>query len=203
MQKRLSHNLAQSIAGRINHYAGKEGLEYTKMVFGLESFLINVSKLIIVYTFAILLGILPQTLITQGAFALLRRYSFGLHALKSTVCTIVSCCLFVFIPWLLPDAGIGNATVLAVFVPLIIIFYMYAPADTKARPLVGVQLRARMKKRAVICVVILMVAALIIPNSNVKLLMTLGAVYQCVSVLPLTYKILRRSEKNYEQYEKA
>ena len=200
MQKRLSHNLAQSIAGSINRYASKEGLEYTKMVFGLESFLINVSKLIIVYAFAILLGTLAQTLIIQAAFALLRRYSFGLHALKSTVCTIVSCSLFVVIPWALPDVSIGNAAVLAIYVPLLVLFYMYAPADTKARPLIGAKLRAKLKKQAVACVMVLMIVTVLIPNGNIKLLLTLGAVYQCVSVLPLTYKILRRSEKNYEQY---
>jgi len=201
MQQRLSYNLAVYIANNINRHSAKEGLEFTKMIFGVESFLITISKLIVVYTLAILLGTMVQTLIIQISFSLLRRHSFGLHALKSTICTVVSCCLFVLVPWLLSGAGVGNIVVIALYIPMMFCFYIYAPADTKARPLVGKELRAQLKNRTLMCVVALMVATLLIPSQSVKLLLTIGAVYQCISILPLTYKILRRSEKNYEQYE--
>ncbi|MCL1877862.1 MAG: accessory gene regulator B family protein, partial [Defluviitaleaceae bacterium] len=78
---------------------------------------------------------------------------------------------------------------------------LYAPADTKARPLIGKQLRDSFKRKAVFCGFLLMGVALLIPNGNVKFLLSVGAAYQTICILPLTYKILKRSVKNYEAYE--
>jgi accessory gene regulator B len=103
---------------------------------------------------------------------------------------------------MLSGAGISNVVVLAVFLPIIICLCLYAPADTKAWPLIGNKLRMRMKKKAVICGLSLMVVTLMIPGEATKLLLTIGAGYQSIAILPLAYKILKRSEKNYEKYEK-
>ena len=203
MENRIIHTAAQGLAGRLNRCIGKEGLELQKMVMGMEILLINVSKLIAVYLLAFVMGIVVQAVILHVAYLVIKRYSFGLHSLSSTLCTVVSCCMFAVMPWLLRGAEIGNIVVFAVFALVIPCLYRYAPADTKARPLIGLKLRARLKRRAVACGVILMAVALIVPSYEVKFLLTLGAAYQCVSILPLTYKILKRSEKNYEKYEHA
>ena len=86
---------------------------------------------------------------------------------------------------------------------IIVALYLYAPADTKAKPLVGINLRKKLKKKAVICGVTLMIIALIVPDNSLKLLLALGSMSQCVAILPITYKILKRSERNYEKYEQA
>ena len=202
MENRLIHISATKLALWFNRYVGKEGLEFQKLVLGIEILIINVSKFIIMYTLAALLGTLWQTAILHIAYIPIKRYSFGLHALNSTVCTIVSCSMFVLMPWLLRGAGISNIAVIAAFAPIIVCFYRYAPADTKYRPLVGAKLRKELKLKAVVCGIALMAIALLIPNPHIKLLLTLGAVYQCIAILPLTYKLLKRSERNYETYEK-
>ena len=203
MENEIIRKSAALLASRLNTHIGKEGLAYTKMVLGMEIMIINVSKLIIIYLLAAVIGIVPQTVLLHGAYVVVKRYSFGLHALNSTVCTVVSCMLFVLVPWLtqMLGLGVGNAVVIPAFAAVVLCLYKYAPADTKARPLVGKKLRAGLRKRAVACGVILFVAALLVPNYEVKLLLTLGAVFQCVSILPITYKILKRSVRNYENYE--
>jgi len=203
MENKLIRAIAKSLAGKINFYTHKEGVELQKMELGVEIFVINVSKIIIIYLLAVLLGLLWQTLITHTAFILTRRYSFGLHALNSTVCTIVSCCVFVVIPLFLSNIGITNFGVIIAFSIIIFILYRFAPADTKARPLIGVKLRAQLKRKAVACGVFIMITALLVPDETIKTLLTIGAVFQCISILPLTYQILKRSEKNYELYECA
>ncbi|MCL2398998.1 MAG: accessory gene regulator B family protein [Defluviitaleaceae bacterium] len=203
MENELIQRTAKVLTRKINCYTCKDGLELQKMELGMEILLINVSKIIIIYLLAILLGILGQTLIIHGAFMLTKRYSFGLHALNSTVCTVLSCCMFVFIPLLLSDMGISNPIVLTVFPVIISILYRYAPADTKARPIIGVKLRKQLKYKSIAFSTIAMAIALIVPNESLKLLMVLGAAYQSISILPITYKILKRSEKNYEMYECA
>ena len=201
MENGLIHTVAKILVDKMNHYSGKEGLELQKLEFGMEILLINISKLVFIYLLAALLGVLGQTLIVHCSFVLVKRYSFGLHALNSTVCTVVSCCMFVITPLLLAGYGVGNNFVVVIFIVVIFILYCYAPADTKARPLIGSKLRKNLKLKAVISGAIVMIVALLVPSDSAKLLLSIGAAYQSVSILPLTYKILRRSEKNYEKYE--
>jgi len=204
MEGKIIRAAAEGLAHKLNRYTNKEGLEFTKMVIGTEIMLINISKLFLVYLIAVLLGTLIPTLITHGAYILIKRFSFGLHALNTTVCTVVSCILFALAPWLLSHlllVSMGNSLVLAVFPFMILALYLYAPADTKARPLVGKKLRTRLKWKAVVCGIILMAAALLVPNESAKFLMAMGAAFQVISILPITYKILKRSQHNYQQYE--
>jgi len=203
MENELIRKSAVGLANRLNTYIGKEGLDFQKMVLGMEVLIINITKLIIIYLLAAMLGVIIQTAILHFAYVVTKRYSFGLHALNSTVCTIVSCTIFVIVPWALQGTSISNTAVLAIFAVLIFCLYKYAPADTKARPLVGKALRAGLRKNAVACGVVLMITILFIPSNEIKLLLTLGAVFQCVSILPITYKILKRSERNYETYEQV
>ena len=203
MEGKLTRNLSFWIAERMNRYTRKEGTSLTKMTIGIEIVLINIIKLTIIYTLAGALGILPQTLAIQVSFAMLKRFSFGLHSLSSTVCTLVSCFLFVLIPWAASTfgIGIGNPGTAVIFVGIILALYLYAPADTKARPLVGAKTRAKLKRLAVIYGAILMISALLMPNETIKLLITAGAAIQAISILPVTYKLLKRTERNYEKYE--
>ena len=205
MENIIIHKAAVALSGKLNLYIGRDGLELKKMTLGMEVAIINISKLVAIYVLAALLGVVGPTAVIHIAYFAIKRYSFGLHALNSTVCTVVSCCLFVAVPLAVQvmGLGIGNVTVGAVFAVVLACLYCYAPADTKARPLIGAQLRVQLKKKAVLCGAVLMLVALLIPSGEVKLLLTLGVVFQTVSVLPITYKILKRSERNYETYENA
>ena len=201
MENKLIQSAAKVLAYKLNKYNHKEGLELRKMEIGMEIFLISASKFIIVYSLAVIFGTLWQTMVIHFSFGLLKRYSFGLHALSSTICTIVSCGMFVLTPILLSGMGLSNFGAIAFFGIIIFILYKYAPADTKARPLIGVKLRAKLKWKAVASAFVLVVIALIVPDGYITLLLTVGALYQCILILPITYKILKRSEKNYETYE--
>jgi accessory gene regulator B len=199
----IIHAGALRIAGRLNKYARAEGLELLKMIWGIETLLVNVSKVIIIYSVSALLGILGRTFAVHIAFIAIKRYSFGLHAKNSTVCTAVSVCLFALAPYVLSGARIGNWAVAAVFTAVNLILYRYAPADTESRPITGKKKRALLKKKAVACGIALMAAALLIPDKSIKTLLALGAAYQSILILPLTYKILKRSERNYEEFEQS
>lgn len=201
MRATLTSSVAQSLAQWINGYAGKDELALKKMAYSLEVILLAVSKYIVVYSLAFFIGVFLQTLLINFAFGFIKRYSFGLHARNSIVCTTMCCILFVVIPWGITGVGIGNYIVLPIFFVIIFALYKYAPADTKAYPIVGVQRRYKLKKQAVCSGITLMVIALLVPDEAMKLLLSLGAGFQIVTILPLTYKILKRSVRNYETYE--
>jgi len=202
VENKLIHSIAQRLTDWVSQYQLQDELRRKKILLAIEIFIINMSKLILIYGLAMLLRVVPLTLSTHGAYALLRRYSFGLHALNSTVCTVTSVCLFVLVPWSVYGIMISNSSVILFFAIIVLCLYLYSPADTKARPLIGKKVRQLLKKKAILSGIVLMLITLFISNESIKFLITMGASYQVISILPITYKILKRSEKNYEYYEK-
>lgn len=201
MENDLIHSYSVSIADTLNRYVNKEGLEYKKMVLGAEILLINVTKLLAVYALSCFLGLIPLTVSAMLGYGLIRRFAFGLHAKSSNLCTLASILMFVAAPYFLKGLVLSNGVVLCLFTLVLTALYLYAPADTESRPIIGVKRRARLRKSALLSGGAVMLAALLIPISAIKIMVTLGAVYEAIFILPLTYKILKRSWKNYEKYQ--
>jgi accessory gene regulator B len=171
------------------------------MVLRMEILLRNIPKLILMIVFAVVLGILPLTLATWLPFAFIRRYASGLHAGSDFSCTIVSLLMFVAAPFALQGFIINEIILLCSFVVMGLGFYKYAPADTVARPIIGAKKRARLKKQTVLVFVLIFAVTLAFQNEMLYGYIALGCLYALIVILPLTYKILKRSVKNYEQYE--
>ena len=201
MKKDMLHSIAVKCVGSLNRRVKKEGTDIQKMVLGVEILLHNIPKLILTVLIAALLGILPLTLITWLSFACIRRYASGLHASNNIACTITTLLMFVAIPYIVQGTHINILVLFTVFGLVGIGLYNYAPADTKARPILGKAKRARLRKKSVIACACLLAFALVLRNQAFYVLFSIGAVYALVAVLPATYTILGRSKKNYEQYE--
>lgn len=172
-----------------------------KMVYGLETFIINTTKLTIIFAASAWLGLLLQTAAVMLGYILIRRWSFGLHAKHSAVCTVVSLSVFVLAPYLLAGAEIRQLLIVVIFATLVVLLGLYAPADTEARPLLDPENRQRLRRKAVVAGLVIMAVALAMPCQHTALLITFGACFQIITILPITYKILKRRNKNYETYE--
>lgn len=205
MENTLTHRLAVRFADILNQYVPKEGLAYRKVVLGSEVILINISKLTIIFVIAAFLKMAPQTLFVLIGFNVLRQTAFGLHALTSTGCTITSITVFIIIPYFLQGVGLSSIAVALIFILIFVAMYLYAPADTKARPIIGAKKRQMLKRKTMISCMALAVILIALPYhlNDIKLMFTLGAIYATISILPITYKILRRECENYERYEQA
>lgn len=193
--------LSESIVLKLNRHLNKEGLELQKMKLGIEILLINISKLIIIMLVSIYFSLLKQTVFMLIVFAIMRRNAFGLHAKNSVVCIIMSLIMFVFGAYLSSFIELNNYVVFIVFIIMSFLFYKYAPADTEKHPLLGPKLRNKLKRNSVISCILLMIIVLLIHNSEIKTLNIFAVSFEVISILPITYKILKRSWKNYEKYE--
>lgn len=201
-QVSLMERLSQIIVDRINFYLHKEGLELQKIKLGIEILLINISKLIIMLAIAAVFHLLKETIFMLLIFTSIRRNAFGLHAKNSFTCTVVSIIIFVFGSYLSHYLKFNNYIVFIIFTIINILLYKYAPADTENHPLLGVDLRKKLKTESVITGLILMIITLLIPNSVIKALIILSAISAVTLILPITYYLLKRSYRNYEIYEK-
>jgi len=197
----MLHSIAIKCVSSLNRHVKKEGADVQKMVLGVEIFLHNIPKLVLTVLISALLGILPLTLLTWLPFACIRRYASGLHASNNIACTLTTLLMFVAMPYLMQGTHTNIGVLFLVFGLVGIGLYKYAPADTKARPILGKAKRARLKKKSVIASVCMLAFALVLRNGAFYVLISTGAVYALITVLPATYTILGRSKNNYEQYE--
>lgn len=198
----IMERVSESITYKINKHLKKEGLDLVKMKFGMEVLLINISKFSIVLILSVALNLLMESIIIILAFCSLRRTAFGLHAKSSIVCTI--CCIGMFVggPYLSHYLKPNNLTIAIIHTIIIFLVYMYAPADTQNHPLIGINLRSTLKKRSILCCLFFMIINLIMSNYVIKNLIVLGEIFEILTILPITYKILGRKYNSYEEYEK-
>jgi len=197
--------IIESLASRMALWLNKERqgdhIDYLKMKLGIETILTNVSKGLIVYGLAILLGLFLQTLILHVAYAVVRRYAYGLHANSSTVCSIVSIILFIGTPILSQYIPFTRLMVIGCGLLFITLLYLYAPADTDKSPIIGAERRRSLRMKSIVACAVVTGVAFLYPDPFIRSLLMLGVAIQIVMILPLTYKLLKRSVKNYEQYE--
>jgi accessory gene regulator B len=179
----------------------KEGLELQKMKLGIEILLINISKLIVIMSVSVYFNLLKETAFLLIIFAIMRRNAFGLHAKNSIVCTIMSLIMFVFGAYLGCFIEFNNYIVFIVFIIMSFLFYKYAPADTEKHPLLGEKSRNKLRKNSVLTCILLMIIVLVMPSKEIKTLSIFAVSFEVISILPITYKILKRSWRNYEKYE--
>ncbi len=202
-KKSLAEKIALKLAIQINNNTEKDNLHFVKMKYGLEVLIINLSKIFLILIMAEVLGILKGTLLIMLSFAFLRSYAFGVHAKSSINCTSITSFLFFIGGFIAKFLSMTNDKVLLIFFIIIPLLYLYAPADTEARPLVGNQLRQKLKIKALLTGFILMILALSIYNSDLKFFISYGALCESITITPIIYKLFGRGYKNYERYKKV
>ena len=145
MEKDIIGSIARTWANGLNQYVNKEGKDLQKMVLGFEVLLHNIPKIIVMILAAHLLGVLHLTVLTWLPFACIRRYAGGLHASNSTSCTITMLLMFVAMPYFLQGVGISAIGMTLLYGIVCLGLWKWAPADTKAKPIIGEEKRRRLK----------------------------------------------------------
>lgn len=202
-QTSLTEKLVERIVIRFNAKVKKEGLELAKMKLGLEIFFINISKFIIVFLIASYFNLLKESLFMILVFASMRSTAFGLHAKNSMVCTLITSMMFVAGPYVSYHIELDNYSVLAAFIIATFCFYNYAPADTENHPILGEELRLKLRKKTVLKSLFFMAITLLVKVQVMKAMIILAIGFNVISILPVTYKILNRGYNNYEKYERT
>lgn len=193
--------LAIAYTNMISNYFTKSELELKKIKLGIEILLINISKFIIIMTVAYNLNLASYTILGILLLGLMRLNCFGLHAKNSIVCTLVSGVSLIFISYISKYCYLKLGQIALMGLINLIIIAKYAPADTEAHPLVGEELRKKLKIKAIITIIVIYCIGLIINKDEIIRIIVLMASLQCVLIHPVTYKIFRRGWRNYEKYE--
>lgn len=170
------------------------------IAYGLETIYLVITKSIIIFSLAYVLGIFKEVLILLIAYNVIRSQAFGIHASKSIYCLLSSIiflvigaliCKYIVIPW---------------YVMLIIAFgcdvclLLYAPADTYKRPIINVKKRKRWKLLSFILGIIYTILIVVLKDYSIVNYLLLGMLEAVIMILPITYKIFNLPYNNYKSY---
>lgn len=186
----LKHSLQLITA---NREWDEESLE--KIRYGLEGIYLTIVKLVILLALAIILNIERLFLINLVFFNILRFFAFGVHARNSTQCLITSTVMFIIFPILSTSIDFPLPVQIIIASICVLLFLLYAPADTHKRPQKNRKKRQIRKAFAVTIAIIYVLLIIMLKDLNQIILCSL--MIETIGILPITYHILGVPYKNH------
>lgn len=166
-----------------------------KIRYGLEGIYLTIVKLVILLALAIILNIERLFLINLVFFNILRFFAFGVHARNSTQCLITSTVMFIIFPILSTSIDFPLPVQIIIASICVLLFLLYAPADTHKRPQKNRKKRQIRKAFAVTIAIIYVL--LIIMLKDLSQIILCSLMTETIMILPITYRILGVPYKNH------
>ena len=198
MIKNFIINNSISLVNKTNKYNNTE-LEEIK--YGLESIYLAITKVVVILFISACIGLFKEAVLFLLIFNLVRATAFGLHASKSIWCWISSSISFLLIPFICKNVIFPTIFYIVASIITMIIFLLYAPADTVKRPLINKKKRKMYKILSVITALIFISLIFIIDNFLIKNMLIFALILESILILPITYKIFKLPYKNYLNYK--
>lgn len=184
--------LAEYMVRKLKEKQNLTRIQELKCKLGIEVCLINLGKAVPVYITAFLLHSMWMTFIFHSAYFLVRLNARGIHAQKSSTCTLISIFLFGILPLIIRDISIPKPIIWFPILFIYICLYMYAPQDTEKNRIKDKVLRVKLRNRAIIGYSIC-VAVIASTSSQVVInLVFFGSLLAVICILPLTYKLFKK-----------
>lgn len=177
--------------------------EMEVIMYGLEGIYLTITKLIIIFLLAWLLGMFKEMLLTLLFYNILRVFAFGMHASKSWHCLLISSTCFLLGPFLGMTLNINYYFKIICVLILIVLVIIYAPADTKKRPLINKRKRFRWKILSIIVAIIMSVCIVVFNQYKLSNYMLIGFIEAVAMILPITYKVFGLPYNNYKTYKEV
>ena len=107
------------------------------IAYGLEGIYLTVTKMIVIFATAYLLGIFKEMLLLLISYNIIRSNAFGIHASKSIYCLISSLIMFIGGALICKYCLFSFNLTFIISIICNICLLIYAPADTEKRPIVS------------------------------------------------------------------
>lgn len=194
----MKNKVLDSILNFLKKQSDYSESDLIKIRYGLEGIYLTITKLLVIFIVALLLGIFKEVIICLLLFNLIRYFSFGFHAEKSYECLILSLLNFIAIPYLF--LNFNRALVLDIIIGFVclLILLIYAPADTVKRPLRDIKKRLFRKFSTLLIGIIYFVLLIMFNNNYLSDLLLSVLVVDAIIVNPITYLIFRQPYNNYK-----
>lgn len=186
----FEERISEKIIKRLNLSSTYDKREISKISYGVNIFIINSAKLIVIYLFALIFGCIKETFITHISFYLIRRNAYGAHAKRGITCNILGIIMFVILPITMNFVTIYKPTLVIIALLNSIILFIYAPGITNKNPINNKNRLKRHKTKSVFANFIALIFIISIKNLAIITLIALGITMASLLVLPISNKIL-------------
>lgn len=197
MKKRFLNKMRSSISKQYPNYNNDK---LDEIMYGVEGIYLTITKCIVIFTIALILGIFKELLLLLLAFNFIRLFAFGMHASKSSICLIFSSALFIGGAYLCKTIVLPTTLIYILYLIVLIIMILYSPSDTVKRPLIRKNRRLKFKILSVMVTTTYFITTLLINNNLYINCMIFGLVIECILIIPITYKAFNMPYKNYVNY---
>lgn len=171
------------------------------MAYGLEAVYLTVSKMIVIFSLAYLLGLFKEVLLLLITYNIIRSQAFGIHASKSIYCLISSIIMFVGGAIVCKYLSLPLWLMIVCSIICNICLFLYAPADTYKRPIVNVKKRRRFKFLSSLFGIIYTILIIVLRDYSIVNYLLLGMIEVVIMILPITYKMFNLPYNNYKTYD--
>ena len=169
--------------------------------YGLESIYLMVTKMVVIFLMAYVLGIVKEVIILLIFYNIIRSQAFGIHASKSSYCLISSIVLFIGGAILCKYITIPYKIAGMIAIICNILILVYAPADTYKRPLINERKRIAFKYKSVGLGILYTIIIFLLSDKSFINFMLVGMIEATLLILPITYKIFKLPYNNYKSYK--
>lgn len=197
MKKRFLCSVRRTIKKQYPNY-NEDKLD--EIMYGIEGIYLTITKSIIIFSLALILGIFKELILLLITFNFIRLFAFGMHADNSLTCLIFSSAIFIGGTYLCKYITINNEILYLLYAVVLIIIIMYSPADTVKRPLIKKKKRIKFKILSIIVTIIYFIITLLIKNNLITNCLIIGLIIECILILPITYRVFKMPYKNYKNY---
>ena len=170
-----------------------------KLAYGLEGLYMSITKLVIIFLIAFLLGVIKEFIITLIFFNIIRFPGFGFHASKSVVCLIASTLLILGLPYLFTNIEVSLTIKIILCIVSVITFIICAPADTWKRPLTNKKKRIIRKVVACSLAVIYSILIIVFNGYEISNLLMAALLIETILISPIMYLIFKEPYRNYKK----
>lgn len=159
--------------------------DYEILLYHFELLLANGFKFVVLLILALPFGIVPQIAVFMISYSFLRLYSFGIHLEHDITCLLIGLLYYIGGAVLAKVLIVTDLQLVICYGIVTAIFYRYAPAGTKIRP-IGFFERTSLRNISCIGVFLVYLTAYFLPGEW-RTLLLLSSVAQCINILPFTY----------------
>lgn len=170
------------------------------MAYGLETIYLTVTKLVVIFLTAYVLGIFKEMILLLLTYNVIRSQAFGIHASKSIYCLISSLVMFIGGALICKYCVIPFEIMVSIAIVCNVCLLLYAPADTHKRPLVNAKKRKRFKFVSFTFGIVYTTLIILFRDYSIVNYLLFGMIEAIIMILPITYKIFNLPYNNYKNY---
>lgn len=169
-----------------------------KVKYGLEGLYLTITKMVLLTILALLLNMFKEFILVVVFFNVIRYTGFGFHAEKSYQCLLFSTFNFIAIPFLLLHIQLSNFFVYTICAICIFHYLLFAPSDTKKRPLSNKRKRIIRKIITVMIGFIYTLMIILLNNTYWTSIILSAMIIQAIIISPLIYRLFNQPYNNYK-----